>query len=151
MNKPKLVTIVGLSGSGKSDFSKFLADEDGGYNIYSSSKRREELQKQSRFYSDGQMFAQLIKDIIKDLEDGKNVIFDSTNLTVKIRSKLLNKVKNKNIDCHKKCIVLDTPFDNCVRNIERFYGNKSEEFILSQLEKYEKPTTEEGFDEVEII
>ena len=95
MNKPKLYIMVGLSASGKSTISKEIAKEKDCVIVSSDAIRGEICEggviDQSKNDTVFRIFYQRIKD---NLKEGKNVIADATNITIKARHSLLENVKN---------------------------------------------------------
>ena len=78
----KLITLVGLAGSGKSTYAKTLSDKYG-YKIHSSDALRKEMFGDENANSREQnerMFAELHRRIKDDLKNGINVIYDATNI-----------------------------------------------------------------------
>lgn len=147
MDKPKLYVLVGLSGSGKST----LADElhYGGKVIVSSDAIREELtgkvEDQSKNNEVFEIFHQRIR---KNLEEGKSVIADATNLMIKSRLAILNTTHG--LDVEKICIILAKPFELCwEHNMKREYP-VPESVLDKQIRKFQIPFYEEGWDEIRV-
>lgn len=114
----KLTMLVGLPASGKSKFAEELAKYTNAI-IHSSDKLREEMfGNVDDTEHNVQVFEELHKRIKADLLQGKNVIYDATNLSYKRRMAFLqslNKVK-----CKKECFLVIAPFEECLkRNAER--------------------------------
>jgi predicted kinase len=110
------VMMVGLPGSGKSTYiEKYYSD----YRIHSSDAIREELSGDVNNQDiNNQVFSTLHKRVKEDLVAGYNVVYDATNINWKRRKSFLQELKN--INCHKECILMATPFELCVqRNSER--------------------------------
>ena len=80
---------------------------------------------------------------------GKGVVCDNTNLTVKQRKKLFERLKD--IPCRKELCVMTTPLNECFeRNKSR--DNRLPEFVLIQsYERFEYPTDSEGWDKITYI
>lgn len=83
-----LYVMIGIPGSGKSYIAHKLAEE-GTAVIHSSDDIREELYGDASIQGDGaKVFATLHNRVRRDLEEGKNVIYDATNLTFKGRKNI---------------------------------------------------------------
>lgn len=145
---PNLVLLVGLPGSGKSTYASDLKEK--GYRVHSSDELRIELYSDVNDISKNvELFQELHKRIGKDLSSGLDCVLDSTNLSYKRRVNLLNKL-NK-IDCHKKAIVMATPYNQCVLNDlkrERTVGYK---VVNNMYKSFELPHYHEKFEEIEVI
>lgn len=118
MNEPTFIMMIGLPCSGKTYKAKELAEQ---YNatIFSSDSLREELfgdvNEQSR---NQELFAELHKRIKDYLREGKSAIYDATNISYKRRMAFLSELKN--IPCKKICLLMATPYEECLnRNAER--------------------------------
>ena len=83
------------------------------------------------------------------LEHKRNVIADATNLTMKSRRSILQKVNGLNIV--KVCFLFTKPFQICkIDNLKRKYP-VSEDVLKKQVSRFQIPFIEEGFDEIDII
>ena len=148
MEKPTLICMVGISGSGKSTKARELAETEN-CKIISSDEIRKQycngIWDQSRNYVVFKIFYSKIK---YALQNGENVIADATFLTKKDRHFLLNEVRD--ISCNAKAYVMNKPFDQCVAD------NFSRDFsvpvstLVKQKKKLSIPTVEEGFVSVTI-
>lgn len=140
--------LVGLPGCGKSTYSNNFKLEYNDYNIHSSDAIRAEF---DIFGSDhnNEVFTILHKRVIDDLKNGKNVIYDATNLTRKSRRSILDKIKN--IDCTKICVLFITPVEVCKeRNALRTgVARVPDEVYDRMLKSFNVPTLEEGFDHIQ--
>lgn len=148
--KPILFYLCGLPASGKSTKAVQLAEKYNA-NIHSSDKIREEIlgdvydQKQN-----SKVFSILHGNIFSDLYYGKNVVYDATNVTQKNRIAFLNQLRDKNLDCIKICIVVATPYEDCLDNNKHRDRKVPEEVIIRMYKSFTMPSTFEGFDSVEI-
>lgn len=149
MNKPTLICMVGLSGSGKSTKAKEFAKEYG-YKIVSSDQIREQycgdMSNQSRNNIVFQIFYSKIK---YALQNGENVIADATFLTKKDRQILFDNLKG--ITYYKEAYVMNKPFGKCIIDNESRLKNVVPHYIMQkQNQKFVMPTLEEGFDKITI-
>ena len=110
-----IVMLIGLPGSGKSTKAKEY--ESQGYVIHSSDAIRNELNLHS--LNDTQkVFDILHERIIEDIKLGKDIVYDSTNLTRKRRMSFLEMIKN--FKCIRICEVMLTSIEICrERNSKR--------------------------------
>ena len=156
---PKLIYLVGLPGSGKSYYAKSLfkrtdneLDEEFSSCVYLSS---DELRKE--YYGDEScqdnpafIFEQMRQRTIHELEHGRDVIYDATNVNRKKRIQFLNSLP-KNLDCYKICTVVWARLDTCIerdKNRERTVG---ENVIMKICKQFQTPWEDEGWDSVHLI
>lgn len=133
---PTLYVLCGVPGSGKTTLSKQLAETEG----------------LTRFsYDEMRCFnlRDLMNPTAKALQNGNSVIVDNVNNRIKGRETLLHFVKN--IPCKKVLIFMDTPLEECQRrNASRQYPLPGY-FIDSIHQGMQKPTLDEGWDEVKEV
>lgn len=141
---PTIIVMCGLPGSGKSTYSKKL--EEKGYIIHSSDAIRAELGDVQDQSKNKEVFAILHKRIIADLQEGKNVVYDATNLIKKQRILFLKKLEG--ILCEKICMVVNTPCDICIaQNLKR--DRKVPVEVIEKMNRnFEFPTCIEGFNKI---
>ena len=133
MSKLNFTMMVGLVGSGKSTYAKQLAEETNAI-ICSSDAIREELCGDENSQDNNEEVFKILHSRIKEsLKNGKNVIYDATNINSKRRRAFLSELRK--IPCVKKCVIMATPFEMCcIQNrsrdrvvpyevIERMYKN----------------------------
>ena len=144
--KLKFIMMIGLSGAGKTTLAKEIKRKYN-YELLSSDALRKELlhdendQTQNAF-----IFEEMKKRTIKYLKEGKSVIYDATNLTVKSRRTILNSIKR--YDCERIAYVVRTPFRICLENNRERKRCIPTEVIYKQRNKFQIPFKEEGFDEI---
>lgn len=144
--KPVFLMVVGLPGSGKSTYiEKYYSN----YHVHSSDAIREELSGDVNNQDiNKQVFSTLHKRVKDDLVAGHNVVYDATNISWKRRKAFLQELKN--INCHKECILMATPFELCVqRNNER--DRVVPYFVIERMYKnFDIPWYNEGWDSIVI-
>ena len=138
--------MVGLVASGKSYHAKELAKE---YNaeVFSSDELRIELFGDVNHQADNnKLFIELHRRIKDCLRSGKSAIFDATNLNYKRRMAFLAELKN--IPCEKICVVMATPYEECLkRNAER-ERKVPEEVIKRMYMSWTCPYWYEGWNDI---
>lgn len=141
---PDLIMLVGIPASGKSSYARQNYKD---YKIYSSDELREKLFNDvNDQVHNNELFRYIHKNIIKDLRDGNNVVYDATNIYSKNRRKFLSKLSD--IDCSKICVVFNVDVDKCkLRNSTR-ERKVPEEVIDKMYNKIETPSIDEGFDKI---
>lgn len=146
---PKLFFYVGLPGSGKSTHAKKIAKE---YNaaIFSSDTLREELYGDASIQKDhAKLFTELHRRIKDCLREGNNAIHDATNINYKQRMAFLAELKN--IPCEKICIVMATPYEECVKRCsERKERNVPARVVNRMYRQFDIPWYFEGWDDIQV-
>lgn len=129
----ELYVMCGVPGSGKSTFSRKLAEEQG--------LERFSFDEMKCF-----RLEEFMRPAIKAMQEGKNVILDTTNLRVNVRKKVLQYVEE--IPCRKVVVYMDTPLEQCLyRNAHR--ETRLQDCIIESIYRsLQKPTLEEGWDEI---
>lgn len=136
-----LYIFCGIPASGKTTMATQLAKEQDA-KLYSYDVIRRDL-KLSSFDDICSLIYQRIK---TDLSNGLNVVYDAPNHRLKYRQNVINTISN--IPCKKICVVLLTPFEECLkRNANR--EARLPDFVLYDLyNKFELPTLNEGWDDI---
>lgn len=147
----KLITLVGLAGSGKSTYAKTLSDEYG-YKIHSSDALRKEMFGDENVNSaeeNERMFAELHRRIKTDLENGIDVIYDATNINKRNRLDFLRYING--VDCNKLCILVMLPYWMCLeRNANR--ERKVPDYAITKMyTHFQPPSKKEGWDDFQIF
>lgn len=148
-NKPRLIVLVGLPGSGKSSIAKEIAEREENTIIVSSDAIREELTGKVEDQSKNEeVFKIFHKRIREGLENKYNVIADATNITMKSRRAILE--NSKNLDVIKNCILVVKSVKQCkIDNLHRSHP-VPEEVISKMLRRFQIPFNEEGFNDIAI-
>ena len=140
----KLVMLVGLPGSGKSSYAENLALE--GYIIHSSDKIREELGDVNDQSKNEEVFVTLHKRIKEDLRNGRNVVYDATNLNRRRRVAFLKELKH--IPCERVCVLIATPYERCVIQNEFRERTVPLDVIWEMYKNFQIPCLHEGWDDI---
>ncbi len=155
MNKTiSLIMLVGLPGSGKSYYAKKLKN----YNIVSSDTIRKELYGNESEQGDAKEVFDLMYTRTRNyLLEGKNVVYDATNVRLKKRYNFLTKLKSelknkiKDYTIIYECCVFAMPYDYCVYNNENRERKVPREIIKRMYESFQIPVYEEGWDKIEVL
>lgn len=140
--------MVGLSGSGKSSQARKMEEILGDTVISTDSIREEicgEVEDQSKNKEVFQIFHKRIR---KALEEGKDVVADATNITMKSRRAILNCVAG--LDVLKQCWIKAKPFNECLRDNKNRKHPVPEDVLFKQLSKFQIPFYEEGWNFIAI-
>lgn len=148
MDKPILFLMVGLPCSGKSFKSQELAEK---YNatIFSSDSLREELFNDVNHQEDNaKLFNELHRRIKECIKSGNSAIYDATNISYKRRMAFLSELKY--IPCKKICVLMATPYDECVQRSKK-RDRKVPEYVIERMYlNFDIPWYNEGWDEIKL-
>lgn len=128
--------MCGVPGSGKTTHSKRMAEEHGLERFSFDEMRCFRLEE-------------FMRPAIKAMKEGKNVILDTVNLRVNVRKKVLQAVAD--IPCKKIVVYMDTPLEECIRRNAAREAHLPEHVIQSTYRALQKPTLDEGWDEVKEV
>jgi predicted kinase len=145
-NDPIFLMVVGLPGSGKSTYiDKYYSN----YSVHSSDAIREELSGDVNNQDiNVRVFEILHKRVKEDLLQGKNVVYDATNISWKRRKAFLTEL-NK-IPCRKSCILMATPFELCVERNKQRERVVPYHVIERMYKNFDIPWYNEGWDDITI-
>ena len=151
-DKPTFIMLVGIAGSGKSTIAEniYAEDADGNINkpiIHSLDKIREEMYgNSSKYEKNSELLKEVHKRIKEDLKNDKNVIYDATNITKKLRVSFLNELKK--VSSYKQCICVMTPYNVCLQQNQERDKKTSEDAIRQMYMSWTPPDYCEGFDSI---
>ena len=137
--------IMGLSGSGKTTYAKSIAALKSCVLLSSDDLRKEYYGDESVQDNPAFIFEQMRIRTPNALKEGKDVIYDATNLSAKRRKNLLKQLP-KNII--KVCHCMLTPLETCVQNDSKRGRHVSEHIIMKQLTQFQVPWYDEGWDDI---
>ena len=148
-NKPRMIMLVGLVGSGKTSYAKSLGEK---IVIHSSDDLREEMfgdVNENSKDSNEKLFNELHRRIKEDLRNGNDIVYDATNINRKLRMAFLREIKN--IPCHKICVVVATPYYICLLNNKKRDRQVPDHVIKRMYMHFQPPHKSEGWDEIDIV
>ena len=144
----EFVMLVGLPASGKSNMADFLEKIE--YKIHSSDEIRKELfgsynmvEKEHHV----KVFEELHRRIKKDLKQGKDVVYDATNISRKRRMGFLQELKN--IKCEKTVFFMATSYEECLKRNKIREKSVPEEVIKRMYMNFDLPFYFEGWDTIQ--
>ena len=144
----KLYWMIGLSGSGKSYKAEEIAQKENAIIVASDKIRKELYGDESIQGNPKDVFYRVNQRIIDYLKIGKNVVFDATNISLKNRGFLFKTLKDNYLHPFNIAVIMTTPFKICQKN-NRDRGNTvPEEVIRKQMNKFNIPFFEEGFNAI---
>lgn len=149
MNRPSLILLVGIPGSGKTTYAEKYIKEHPGTVHLSSDKIRAELWGSEATQGDNnEVFSLMQSRAIEALNDGQNVLYDATNVTRKDRSYMISLCpKFAKIECH----IVWAPIETCIERDAARSRTVGKEVIDRMLKRFQAPYYDEGIDEIKII
>lgn len=144
--KPTFIMMIGLSGAGKTTRAKEIKKKYGFELLSSDALRKQLLHDENDQTQNPYIFDEMKKRTIKYLSEGKSVIYDATNLTVKNRKDILQRVGK--LECKRIAYIMRTPFAVCIKNNAERKRNIPTEAIEKQMGKFQIPYLEEGFEDI---
>lgn len=149
MNRPKLILLVGVPGSGKTTYAKNYIDQISNVAHLSSDALRKELYGNENTQGNpGEVFALMHKRAVEALNNGCDVIYDATNITRKDRAGIIGVCpKFAQIECH----IVWAPIDVCIERDVKRERTVGKEVIDRMLKRFQAPFFDEGINKIEII
>ena len=154
---PQLIVLVGAPASGKSTYIKNAGLND--YVIISTDAIIEEAADR-----EGKTYSEIFQDTIKvattlanikfdnAIADKKNIVFDQTNMSAKKRKGILSRIP-KFYTC--KVVVFNIPLEVVERRAAERCAQTGKcipaHVIADMYKRFEMPTLQEGFDDIEIV
>lgn len=140
----EVIMTVGLPGSGKTTW----ASSQDGYEVFSSDEIRRELGDVNDQTQNEKVFRILYERIKAALEEGKDCIYDATNLTAKNRRAFLSYINGTH--CKKTARVFVRSFDTIREQNENRDRTVPPDVIKKMLYRWQTPIVQEGFDNIEL-
>lgn len=143
--------MVGIQGSGKSTLSKKLSQE---LEIIISST--DEVRKQNVGIKEELVWPLAYEMCANELKKGKDVIFDATSITPKVRARLINNIKEYYDSFEVGCYFFQVNPEICKQRVSVRNTIEGElylpvEVIDSYHERLVKPTLDEGFKFIKVV
>lgn len=149
MNRPSLILLVGIPGSGKTTYAEKYIEEHPNTIHLSSDKIRAELWGNEAIQGDNnEVFSLMQSRAIEALNNGQNVVYDATNITRKDRSYIIALCpKFAKIECH----IIWAPIETCIERDAERKRTVGKEVIDRMLKRFQAPYFDEGIHEIKII
>lgn len=149
MNRPTLILLVGIPGSGKTTYAEKYIEEHYNTIHLSSDKIRAELYgNEDTQGNPNDVFSLMQSRAVEALNNGQSVVYDATNVTRKDRAGIISACpKFVKIECH----IVWAPIETCIERDtarERTVGNG---VIDKMLKRFQAPYYDEGIDEIKVI
>ena len=149
MNRPKLILLCGIPGSGKTFYAEKIKDSYSYIVHLSSDAIRKELYGDESIQGNpSEVFSLMQNRAIEFLNNGYDVIYDATNITRKDRASIIAKCpKFAQIKCH----IIWAPIEICIERDAARERTVGKEVIDRMLKRFQAPYYDEGIDEIEVI
>lgn len=149
MNRPTLIILVGISGSGKSTYAKKYIESHSGTVYLSSDNIRKELYGDETIQDNHSLvFYRMQTRTVDALNFGSDVIYDATNLTRKDRASIISQCpKFAKIEAH----IVWAPIEVCIERDAARKRTVGKEVIDRMLKRFQAPYYDEGIDEIKVI
>ena len=147
---PKLIYMVGVSGSGKSTIAMRIASQmKEEVVLLSSDAIRGEIYGDENCQRDpGRVFDIMHQRTVVALSQGISVIYDATNLSCKRRMNFLKSIAP--IDCRKECVVVVTTPEDIEERMKSRDRKVPMEVVHKQLCQFQCPNYYEGWDSIRV-
>lgn len=149
MERVKLIVLCGIPGSGKSTYAtRYVEDNINSIHISSDAIRAELYGNESIQGNPSEVFSLMQKRTVEALNEGKNVVYDATNITRKDRSSIIGMCpKFAKIECH----IIWAPIEECIRQDASRDRTVGKEVIDRMLKRFQAPFFDEGINEIKVI
>ena len=150
MNRPKLIILCGIPGSGKSTYAKnYISDcTKNTIHLSSDSIRAELYGNESIQGNPSEVFSLMQKRAVDALNNGCDVIYDATNITRKDRASIIGICpKFAKIECH----IIWAPIETCIERDSKRERTVGKEVIDKMLKRFQAVYYDEGIDEIKVV
>lgn len=149
--KPTFLMLIGLPGSGKSTLAQKMANENTVI-LSSDSIRKELFGSESVQENAEKVFNLMFSRTVKALDEGKDVIYDATNLKKKLRINTLKRLKGAvKTEFIAKALIIDTDLATAKERNSSRDRVVPEEVLDKMHDNFQLPDYSEGWDQIEII
>lgn len=148
MDRPTLIILCGIPGSGKTTYANKCVAECPSTIHLSSDKIRAELWGDEATQGDNnEVFSLMQSRAVEALNNGQSVIYDATNITRKDRSYIIAL-------CPKfvkiECLIIWTPIETCIERDATRERTVGKAVIDKMLKRFQAPYYDEGIDNIYI-
>lgn len=149
MNKPSLIILCGIPGSGKTTYAKNYIERNFNTIHLSSDAIRKELYGDENIQGNpGDVFSLMQNRAVEALNNGCDVLYDATNITRKDRSGIIGVCpKFVKIEVH----IIWAPIKTCIERDSKRERTVGKEIIDRMLKRFQAVYYDEGIDEIKIV
>jgi len=145
----KLTVMIGVPASGKSYWAKYIADEKDSILIEADDVRKEVFGNRQTKEAHIEVFAYCHRLIKDSLSDGKDVVFDATNLSHKHRKRFIDIAKTCGADV--SAVLVASPWHECLDSNESRERVVPTDVMEGMRKNFVPPFMAEGWDNISII
>ena len=149
MNRPILILLVGIPGSGKTTYANKYIETNPNTIHLSSDKVRAELWGDEGIQGDNNaVFSLMQSRAIEALNNGQSVIYDATNITRKDRAYIISQCpKFAKVEAH----ITWSRIETCIERDAARERTVGKAVIDKMLKRFQAPYYDEGIDEIKVI
>ena len=149
MNRPTLIILCGIPGSGKTTYAtKYIEEHPGTVHISSDKTRKELYGNEETQGNPNEVFYLMQNRAVSALNFGDSVIYDATSMTRKDRAGIIAACpKFAKIECH----IVWAPIETCIERDAARKRTVGKEVIDRMLKRFQPVWFDEGIDEIKII
>lgn len=149
MNRPSLILLVGIPGSGKTTYAKDYIKQNSNTLHLSSDAIRKELYGDENIQGNpAEVFSLMQKRAVEALNNGRDVLYDATNITRKDRASIIGICpKFAKIECH----IIWAPIEICIERDAVRDRTVGKEVIDRMLKRFQAVYYDEGIDEIKVV
>ena len=149
MNRPRLIILTGIPGSGKTTYAKEYVNTIPNTIHLSSDAIRKEFYGDESIQGDpAEVFSLMQKRAVEALNEGHDVIYDATNVTRKDRASIINICpKFAKIEAH----IIWAPIGMCIERDAIRDRTVGKAVIDKMLKRFQFPFYDENIDEITIV
>ena len=149
MERPSLILLVGIPGSGKTTYAgKYIKENYNTIHLSSDLIRKELWGSEATQGDNNEVFSLMQSRAIDALNNGQSVVYDATNITRKDRSYIIALCpKFVKIECH----IIWAPIDTCIERDTARDRTVGKEVIDRMLKRFQPVYYDEGIDDIKII
>lgn len=141
----KIIFLCGISKSGKTLTAYKLAQNHNAQ-VFSYEDYEKNMRERKGFVNKEQVFKKIMTDVKCALKQGRDVIYDSFNLTRQSRQRVLNELRG--IELYKIIYIMTTPVNECYKRNELGFERENPEEVFKSSTEFEIPMEFEGFDDI---
>lgn len=145
----KFYMMIGLPASGKSTIAKEIAKKENAVIISTDDLRQELLNDVNSQENNNLIFKEAERRLKTNIEAGRNVIFDATNINYKKRRDWLSRFNKYAVK--KIGILVATPYEECLERNAWRERKVPEEVIKRMYFNFYIPQYYEGFSDIQIV
>lgn len=139
--------LVGIPGSGKSVYARQLEKQTRGVIVSTDAIRLRLFGGESKQKNTYIIFDEAFREIGQALADGRNVIFDATNVDRDRRMKFLKRFSDTPVECH----FFDTSYETAQRRISSRKRKLDDKILTKYAKNLQLPLLGEGFEAVHLV